>query len=408
MSLLHRRDAVVGDENVRGVSGGERKRTTAMDSWRIECLFIDEVTTGFDAAASKEVVTCLRRVAATRHHRRVRLHQPRHEVFLFDELKLISRNGHGVPGPAGDSATAIEGLIGVARPPLTSRRLPSRPRHRRRRRSFAHQCHRRIDGGGAGAGAGGGGDRRAPQGGVGQAGVVQCVFIVLHLKLRSRQMGAFAFELAVVMLTAALIGIMYHEDFYRGPIRGGAGGVPGHLKELCRMPINDHIMQGQRGRPRTCSSAAWFPSTSSAPTSPSRAGTSRGLLLPYAIGGFGVLRDLTLPPLVYSIIFRQLVTPPQTFAEDYGHSPFIDGVGLRLLGPSRSREKSQVCAVFLVLSAFVFSGAPPAPRAPPRARRLHLRVATSSSYIRWALRRHIQEAVYHQRADVSGGWSSGW
>ena len=68
MSLLHRRDAVVGDENVRGVSGGERKRTNvAMELVADpECLFIDEVTTGLDAAASKEVVTCLRRVAATR------------------------------------------------------------------------------------------------------------------------------------------------------------------------------------------------------------------------------------------------------------------------------------------------------------------------------------------------------
>ena len=170
MSLLHRRDAVVGDENVRGVSGGERKRTNvAMELVADpECLFIDEVTTGLDAAASKEVVTCLRRVAATRGITVASvLHQPRHEVFaLFDELKLISRNGHMVyQGPPCDSAVAIEGLIGVARPPLTSSptfsstssptptsrvrsSVPSahrrrRRRHRRRRRRCDRDGHRK-------------------------------------------------------------------------------------------------------------------------------------------------------------------------------------------------------------------------------------------------------------------------
>ena len=129
------------------------------------------------------------------------------------------------------------------------------------------------------------------------------------------------------------------------------------------------------------------------------------LLGPGAVAGVA----LTLPPLVYSIIFRQLVTPPQTFAEDYEWSfaVYWTASAFGYFGSvAVAREKSQVCAVFLVLSAFVFSGAPL--RLPELRRVLGdfiYEVATSSSYIRWALEAaYIQEAVYHQRSyDVSGG-----
>ena len=227
-------------------------------------------------------------------------------------------------------------------------------------------------------------------------------------------MGAFAFELAVVMLTAALIGIMYHEDFYRGPIPPEAqAACPEHLKELCRMPINDHIMPRANVAVLGISLIGCMVSLDvfGADVAVARRYQSWGLpVLPYAIGGFGVHSAiLTLPPLVYSIIFRQLVTPPQTFAEDYEWSfaVYWTASAFGYFGSvAVAREKSQVCAVFLVLSAFVFSGAPL--RLPELRRVLGdfiYEVATSSSYIRWALEAaYIQEAVYHQRSyDVSGG-----
>ena len=64
MRLLHVAHSAIGDEDVRGVSGGERKRTNiALELVvRPACIFIDEPTTGLDAAAAKDVITCIAEV----------------------------------------------------------------------------------------------------------------------------------------------------------------------------------------------------------------------------------------------------------------------------------------------------------------------------------------------------------
>ena len=220
-------------------------------------------------------------------------------------------------------------------------------------------------------------------------------------------MCAFAFELAVVMLTAALIGIMYHEDFYRGPIPPEAqAACPEHLKELCRMPINDHIMPRANvavlgisligcmvsldvfgadvavarryQSPRCCRTP------SAASVSTPRSSRCRRCVLDH----LPALRRRRRPSPRTTVVVRRHGRPR-----------------LGYFGPSRSRVRSRRSAPsssYCPRSSSLCAAALPELR---RAGDFIYEVATSSSYIRWALEAaHIQEAVYHQRSyDVSGG-----
>ena len=87
-------DTFVGDENLRGVSGGEKKRVTSAEvmvgpQWAI---FMDEISTGLDSATTYSVVQSLGN--ACRSFERtvvISLLQPAPEVMeLFDDLLLLT------------------------------------------------------------------------------------------------------------------------------------------------------------------------------------------------------------------------------------------------------------------------------------------------------------------------------
>ncbi|KAL5017917.1 hypothetical protein ScPMuIL_003639 [Solemya velum] len=83
----------VGTEFIRGVSGGERKRTNIgmelIISPRI--LFLDEPTTGLDASTANAVMLLLRRLALRGRTVVFSIHQPRFTIYrLFDSLTLLS------------------------------------------------------------------------------------------------------------------------------------------------------------------------------------------------------------------------------------------------------------------------------------------------------------------------------
>ena len=62
MGLAHVRDSIIGDENVRGISGGQRKRVNIAIELITEpsLLFLDEPTSGLDAKSTLEVMNILR------------------------------------------------------------------------------------------------------------------------------------------------------------------------------------------------------------------------------------------------------------------------------------------------------------------------------------------------------------
>eukprot|EP00281_Chroomonas_sp_CCMP1168_P034077 CAMPEP_0206242146 /NCGR_PEP_ID=MMETSP0047_2-20121206/16896_1 /ASSEMBLY_ACC=CAM_ASM_000192 /TAXON_ID=195065 /ORGANISM="Chroomonas mesostigmatica_cf, Strain CCMP1168" /LENGTH=227 /DNA_ID=CAMNT_0053667135 /DNA_START=1 /DNA_END=681 /DNA_ORIENTATION=+ len=96
-------ESKVGNEFVRGVSGGERKRVNIgmelVTSPSI--LFLDEPTTGLDAATSYSVLALLRTLADFGRTIVLSIHQPRFKIFeMFDTVTLLSEGSMAYHGPA--------------------------------------------------------------------------------------------------------------------------------------------------------------------------------------------------------------------------------------------------------------------------------------------------------------------
>uniref|UniRef100_A0A8C4RP54 ATP-binding cassette sub-family G member 2-like n=1 Tax=Erpetoichthys calabaricus TaxID=27687 RepID=A0A8C4RP54_ERPCA len=99
LGLTRVADSKVGTELIRGVSGGERKRTNIGMELITEppVLFLDEPTTGLDASTAKAVLSLLRRGRTIIFS----IHQPRYSIFkLFDSLTLLAIGKVMYHGPA--------------------------------------------------------------------------------------------------------------------------------------------------------------------------------------------------------------------------------------------------------------------------------------------------------------------
>lgn len=85
-------NTIVGNSLIRGISGGERKRT----SIGVELLtnpsliFMDEPTTGLDSATSYNVLQIMKSLAKNGRTVISTIHQPSSEIFeMFDKLLLL-------------------------------------------------------------------------------------------------------------------------------------------------------------------------------------------------------------------------------------------------------------------------------------------------------------------------------
>ncbi|XP_075278862.1 broad substrate specificity ATP-binding cassette transporter ABCG2-like isoform X2 [Opisthocomus hoazin] len=96
-------DAKVGTELIRGVSGGERKRTNIGMELITEppVLFLDEPTTGLDASTANAVLVLLKNLSRRGRTIIFSIHQPRYSIFkLFDSLTLLALGKVLYHGPA--------------------------------------------------------------------------------------------------------------------------------------------------------------------------------------------------------------------------------------------------------------------------------------------------------------------
>ncbi|XP_059677167.1 broad substrate specificity ATP-binding cassette transporter ABCG2 isoform X1 [Gavia stellata] len=96
-------DAKVGTELIRGVSGGERKRTNIGMELITEppVLFLDEPTTGLDASTANAVLILLKKLSRRGRTIIFSIHQPRYSIFkLFDSLTLLALGRVLFHGPA--------------------------------------------------------------------------------------------------------------------------------------------------------------------------------------------------------------------------------------------------------------------------------------------------------------------
>ena len=106
MGLANLRDSIIGDEQVRGISGGQRKRVNIALELITEpsLLFLDEPTSGLDGTSTLEILQILRSLANAGAGKTIILtiHQPRIEAYkLVDNLILLVNGGRLVYyGPA--------------------------------------------------------------------------------------------------------------------------------------------------------------------------------------------------------------------------------------------------------------------------------------------------------------------
>ncbi|KAJ4725593.1 Pleiotropic drug resistance ABC transporter [Melia azedarach] len=113
-------ETIVGNDMLRGVSGGQRKRVTTgeMIVGPRKTLFMDEISTGLDSSTTYQIVKCLRNFV----HQMdatvlMALLQPPPETFdLFDDLVLLSEGYLVYQGPRAEVLEFFESL-GFRLPP---------------------------------------------------------------------------------------------------------------------------------------------------------------------------------------------------------------------------------------------------------------------------------------------------
>jgi ABC-type multidrug transport system ATPase subunit len=97
----------IGNEYLKGVSGGQRRRTSIGVELvgQPNLLILDEITSGLDAAAAAGIMQLLRDIAAAFQLTIVcSIHQPSSSIFLsFDSVMLLTRGKVAYFGKAGDA-----------------------------------------------------------------------------------------------------------------------------------------------------------------------------------------------------------------------------------------------------------------------------------------------------------------
>ncbi|XP_074361616.1 ABC transporter G family member 29-like [Apium graveolens] len=97
------RDTIVGDDMIRGISGGQKKRVTTGEMIVGPCktLFMDEISTGLDSSTTFQIVKCLQQIVhLTEGTLLMSLLQPAPETFdLFDDIILLSEGRIVYHGP---------------------------------------------------------------------------------------------------------------------------------------------------------------------------------------------------------------------------------------------------------------------------------------------------------------------
>ncbi|GLJ30773.1 hypothetical protein SUGI_0610320 [Cryptomeria japonica] len=96
-------DTIIGNQMLRGVSGGQKKRVTTgeMLVGRPKALFMDEISTGLDSATTFQIIKCLRQIVHVLDGTMlISLLQPAPETYeLFDDILLLSDGEIVYQGP---------------------------------------------------------------------------------------------------------------------------------------------------------------------------------------------------------------------------------------------------------------------------------------------------------------------
>ena len=103
----------IGSIGIRGISGGERKRTAVGNELVTSpsVLFLDEPTSGLDSTTALQLVQTLRKLCDGGMTIICCIHQPRENIFsLFDQLLLLADGRTAYFGPAAGCGEYLESL----------------------------------------------------------------------------------------------------------------------------------------------------------------------------------------------------------------------------------------------------------------------------------------------------------
>ena len=114
LDLKSIRYSPIGDEDVRGISGGQRKRVNIGIELVSDptLLFLDEPTSGLDSSSSLSICSALRKISSLGLTIVSVIHQPRYEIFeMFHDVLLLAKGGRTVYlGPTKDALSYFESL----------------------------------------------------------------------------------------------------------------------------------------------------------------------------------------------------------------------------------------------------------------------------------------------------------
>mmetsp|Transcript_9095 Transcript_9095/g.9873 ORF Transcript_9095/g.9873 Transcript_9095/m.9873 type:complete len:618 (+) Transcript_9095:211-2064(+) len=111
LGLLKCADTLVGSHFIKGISGGERKRTSVAVEvvTNPKILFLDEPTSGLDTTTAYVLCKVLKKMANRGKIVIATIHQPSSEIFfLFDKLVLLNLGKLVYQGPTKDSTSYFQ------------------------------------------------------------------------------------------------------------------------------------------------------------------------------------------------------------------------------------------------------------------------------------------------------------
>lgn len=113
-------NTIVGGGWVRGVSGGERKRTNIANELvaNPSLIFLDEPTSGLDSSTSLGLIVSMKNLAKSGHTVVSTIHQPSSSMFLmFDHVLLLAEGGFVVYSGTASGVLSYFAKLGLHAPP---------------------------------------------------------------------------------------------------------------------------------------------------------------------------------------------------------------------------------------------------------------------------------------------------
>ncbi|KAI5062107.1 hypothetical protein GOP47_0022646 [Adiantum capillus-veneris] len=121
LGLVRCADTIIGNQFLRGVSGGERKRVCIGQEILVNpsLLFLDEPTSGLDSTTALRIIRLLQNLAHQGRAVMATIHQPSSRAFhMFDKLILLSEGYPTYFGKARGALTYFDSIGFIPRIPM--------------------------------------------------------------------------------------------------------------------------------------------------------------------------------------------------------------------------------------------------------------------------------------------------